>query len=124
MNRSLILVGIGGMFGSLSRFLTAFFLTKWFPSPFPFGTFAVNLAGCLLIGIVYGLSLRTDWLTPDWRVFLATGFCGGFTTMSSFSLENVILLQDKDHTTFAAYFFLSLLICPAMTFLGLFVTRI
>lgn len=123
MDRTIIFVGIGGMLGSIARYLAAFFLTKAIPSTFPYGTFAVNVVGCLIIGAVFGLSQRYDWLTPEWRLFLATGFCGGFTTFSSFAYENIVLLQDRDYLTFAAYAALSFVVCLAATFVGLILTR-
>ena len=123
MDRTIILVGIGGMLGSIARYLIAFFLTRSIPSAFPYGTFAVNVFGCLIIGTVYGLSARFDWLTPEWRFLLATGFCGGFTTFSSFAYENIVLLQDRDYLTFAAYAVLSFVICLSAVFTGLLLTR-
>jgi CrcB protein len=122
MDRFVILVGIGGLLGSIARYLAASFLTKTLFSVFPYGTFVVNVVGCFIIGIVFGLSERFDWL-PEWRVFLATGFCGGFTTFSSFAYENIVLLQDKDYFTFAAYSILSFVLGFAATFFGLFLTR-
>lgn len=122
MNRFVILVGIGGLLGSISRYLAAFLITKTIPSAFPYGTFTVNIFGCLIIGVIFGLSERFDWL-PEWRVFLATGFCGGFTTFSSFAYENILLLQDKDYLTFAAYSVLSFVLGLAATFIGLSLTK-
>jgi CrcB protein len=122
MDRFVILVGIGGLLGSIARYLAASFITKTFLFAFPYGTFAVNVVGCLIIGIIFGLSERFEWL-PEWRLFLATGFCGGFTTFSSFAYENIVLLQDKDYFTFAAYSILSFVLGLAATFAGLFLTR-
>lgn len=123
MTKGIVLVGIGGMAGSIARYLAAFLLTRLLPGAFPYGTFAVNVAGCFLIGAVVGLSEHYDWLTAEWRLFLATGFCGGFTTFSSFSYENIALLQDGDYATFAAYAGLSFVVGLAATFLGLVLTR-
>lgn len=124
MDRSIIFVGIGGMLGSIARYLAALFLTKTIPSAFPYGTFAVNVAGCLAIGVIYGLSERFDWVASDLRLFLATGFCGGFTTFSSFAYENIQLLQDKDYLTFAAYSGLSFALGLAAAFAGLSLTKV
>lgn len=123
LDRTIIFVGIGGMLGSIARYVMALYLSRTFPSAFPYGTFAVNIAGCLVIGIVYGISERFHWLTPEWRFFLATGFCGGFTTFSSFAYENILLLQDKDYLTFAAYAVLSFVLCLIAVFAGLLLTR-
>jgi CrcB protein len=122
MNRSVILVGIGGLLGSIARYLVASFITSTISSAFPYGTFVVNITGCLIIGIIFGLSERFDWL-PEWRLFLATGFCGGFTTLSSVAYENIVLLQDKDYLTFASYSILSFVLGLTATFIGLSLTR-
>lgn len=122
MNRYVFLVGIGGLLGSIARYLSASFVIRIVSSAFPYGTFAVNIVGCLIIGVVFGLSERFDWL-PEWRVFLATGFCGGFTTFSSFAYENILLLQDRDYLTFAAYSGLSFILGLLATFIGLALTR-
>lgn len=122
MNRYVILVGIGGLLGSIARYLAALFISKTISSAFPYGTFAVNIVGCLIIGIIFGLSEKFDWL-PEWRMLLATGFCGGFTTFSSFAFENIALLQDKDYVTFASYSILSFALGLAATFIGLSLTR-
>ena len=123
MGKAIVFVGIGGLIGSIARFLATEFLTKAFPTAFPYGTFAVNVLGCLIIGVVFGLSERFDWMTTEWRFFLATGFCGGFTTFSAFALENIILLQNRDYITFAVYAVLSFTLCLAATFTGLLITR-
>ncbi|MEO6833788.1 MAG: fluoride efflux transporter CrcB [Chitinophagaceae bacterium] len=124
MNRSIILIGIGGLLGSIARYLLASFFTKLFPSAFPYGTFIVNIVGCLLIGIFYGLSERYNWFTPDLRLFLATGFCGGFTTFSSLTFENLVLLQSSEYLTFALYSIGSFAVGLLAAFGGLSLTKI
>lgn len=124
MNRTIILIGIGGLLGSIARYSAASYFTKVFPSPFPYGTFIVNIAGSLLIGIFYGLSVRHHWFTPDLRLFLATGFCGGFTTFSSFTYENIILLQTSHYLTFALYSIGSFTVGLLTAFGGLILTKI
>ncbi len=123
MGRVIFLVGIGGMLGSLARYFTATGVARILPASFPYGTFAVNVFGCLIIGLIYGLSARSNFLSPDWRLFLATGFCGGFTTFSSFSYEFVALLQNGDALTGASYIFLSMFAGFAATAAGILVTR-
>lgn len=124
MGRILFLIGIGGFLGSIARYLTAIWLTKLFPSAFPFGTFAANILGCLLLGLVYGLSERFDWLSPEWRLFLAIGFCGSFTTFSSFTYENIILLQNSNYITFALYAVGSFALGLLAVFGGITLTKI
>ena len=94
MLRTLLIVGIGGFLGSISRYLSQVVAGKIFSSGFPAGIFIVNIVGCLLIGIVYALSERGNLLTAEMRLFLAVGFCGGFTTFSTFSYDNLMLLKD------------------------------
>lgn len=123
MKYNILFVGIGGMLGSIARYLTTVFFTKMFISHVPYGTFAVNILGCLVIGFIYGLALRFSWLTPEWRLFLATGICGGYTTFSSFALENVQLLQQANYTTFALYSIASFILGLAAVFGGIALTK-
>lgn len=94
MLQSILAVGIGGFFGSIFRYLVTYYLNISTHSLFPFGTFAVNLAGSFLIGIIMAAALQGDF-TKSMRLLLATGFCGGFTTFSSFSYEFFSLLQHE-----------------------------
>ncbi|MCW9707091.1 fluoride efflux transporter CrcB [Fodinibius salsisoli] len=99
MLQSILFVGIGGFFGSIFRYLIAYYIKlNWSPI-FPVGTFIVNLAGSLLIGIIIAATLP-EHLNQNARLLLATGFCGGFTTFSSFSFEFFSLLQHE-HTGYA-----------------------
>ena len=124
MSRILFLIGTGGLIGSIARYLAATYFTKVFPSAFPYGTFVVNIVGCLIIGIVFGLSERFTWLTPEWRMFLATGFCGGFTTFSSFAYENIKLIQEGNFLVFAAYSIASFALGLLAVFIGLTLIKI
>ncbi|NIT57685.1 MAG: fluoride efflux transporter CrcB [Aliifodinibius sp.] len=94
MLQSIIAVGVGGFFGSILRYLISHYINISTHSTFPFGTLTVNVVGSLLIGIIIGATLEGD-LTKSMRLLLATGFCGGFTTFSSFSYEFFSLLQHE-----------------------------
>lgn len=124
MIKTLLLVGSGGFLGSISRFLASRFMQNNFPSAFPFGTFFVNISGCFLIGLIYGFSERSSLLTSGWKFFLAVGFCGGFTTFSTFANENLALLRDGEFFNFFIYTGLSVIIGIAATFVGVFITKI
>jgi CrcB protein len=93
MWRPFLAVSVGGMLGCLLRWYLALLLNRFFPT-IPPGTLAANLIGCYLIGAVVGLFTVSPGLAPEWRLFLATGFCGGLTTFSTFSIEVVTLLQS------------------------------
>ena len=123
MNRNVLLVAIGSMLGGVARYLCALGVARLVMTAFPYGTFAVNVAGCLAIGLVYGCAERFEWFSPDLRLFLATGFCGGFTTFSSFAYENIELLQDKDYLTFAAYSGLSFVLGLGAAFVGVSLSK-
>jgi CrcB protein len=120
MDRNLILVGIGGFLGSVFRYLVTVLLARQFTSSFPLGTFTVNVVGCFLIGILFALSEKGNLLSPEWRIFLTTGFCGGFTTFSTFSYESIRLLQDGEILYLSLNVALSVIVGFAATYLGMF----
>lgn len=97
----LALVGLGGGAGSILRFL----LQRAFNASFPYGTFIVNIAGCLLIGLLWGIG--KSYGSETGRLLLVTGFCGGFTTFSAFTQESVQLLEQHKALTFLVYCLLS-----------------
>jgi fluoride exporter len=124
MIKTLLLVGTGGFLGSVSRFMASRFMQNNFPSAFPLGTFFVNITGCFLIGFIYGISERSSLLTSGWKLFLAVGFCGGFTTFSTFANENLALLRDGAFFYFFLYTGLSVFLGIAATFSGVLITKI
>jgi CrcB protein len=124
MIKTLLLVGTGGFLGSVSRFLASKMMQNYLPSAFPWGTFTVNIAGCFLIGLIYGFSEKSSLLTAGWKMFLAVGFCGGFTTFSTFANENLALLRDGDFFYFFLYTVSSVVLGITATFLGVLITKL
>ncbi|MBS1530598.1 MAG: fluoride efflux transporter CrcB [Bacteroidetes bacterium] len=96
MLKTIIYVAIGSALGGVARFLMQQFVQKRFESTFPYGTLSVNLLGCFVIGVVAGLADKGNILSPNARIFLAVGICGGFTTFSSFVNENYSMLRDGE----------------------------
>ncbi|HEX7584999.1 MAG TPA: fluoride efflux transporter CrcB [Prolixibacteraceae bacterium] len=113
MLKSIMIVGFGGFIGTVARFLISRYFQVNLTSVFPWSTFIINITGSLLIGIIYGISEKGDFLSPDVRLFLTVGICGGFTTFSTFSNDAFLLLRQEEWIRFAFYasfsFFLGLL---------------
>lgn len=109
----ILLIFVGGGLGSLFRYQSSVFFSGYSTTVFPISTFCVNVVGCFLIGLFYASSLKYVSVNVEWRLFLITGFCGGFTTFSTFAYENIILLKQGNTTLFILYsagsFVLSLL---------------
>jgi CrcB protein len=124
MLKNIALVGLAGGIGSIARYLCQKYLAQWYPHPFPIGTFIVNILGCFLIGLFYGLSERGNLLTPEWRIMLTAGFCGGFTTFSSFAYENVQLLKTNDFLYFGLYTGGSVILGISATFCGMAILKL
>ncbi|HYG18556.1 MAG TPA: fluoride efflux transporter CrcB [Ohtaekwangia sp.] len=118
-----LIVGLGGFFGSATRYATTRFIDDRLNTFFPFGTFTVNLAGSFVLGLVFALATRKPEVTEHWRLFLGAGFCGGFTTFSAFTFENLNLLQQKMIPTAAVYIALSLFAGIAAVAFGAWVSR-
>jgi len=121
--RIILLIGTGSFLGGILRYLLSQIIHTKVLSTFPFGTLIVNIAGCFLIGLVYGLSVKIN-LTQEWRLFLATGFLGGFTTFSAFSNETVGMLRDGQLWYASAYVSSSVFIGLAATFSGIALTKL
>ena len=120
--KQLLLVFVGGGFGSVLRYA----IGKYLNNPhngIPYGTFAANVLGSLLIGIILGLAAKNDTLTNNQTLLLATGFCGGFTTFSAFAYENHVFLKAGDFTSFALYTIASFVIGFLAVFFGLYLVK-
>jgi len=91
--KELLLVCVGSFFGGGARYLVGKMVQTWLSVAFPWGTMAVNVLGCFLIGLFSGLSLGGQ-ISPSTKLILTTGFCGGFTTFSTFMNENLLLGRD------------------------------
>lgn len=122
--RALLLVGLGGLIGSMGRYLVAFVMLPLAPGGFPWGTFTVNLSGSFAIGLVMAAAVDRAWMAPDLRVLLAAGVIGGFTTMSSFSFETWALLEQGLLGLALGYVLATLFGCVLATWAGVALIRL
>lgn len=118
MLRSLLIVGIGSFTGGVLRYLISKLIQDSGFHTFPLGTFLVNVVGCFAIGLFYGLFERNNLISPDMRLFLTIGFCGGFTTFSTFINESYQLIRDANFFYLFFYIALSLLVGLLMLYVG------
>ena len=123
MIKNILLVGLGGGAGSILRYLCQRWFAEVYSHSFPWGTFAVNITGCFLIGVFWGLTFRTFDSNEHWKLFLMTGICGGFTTFSAFTLEGVGLLREQKLGLLYLYVAGSVLVGLALTLAGMKLTR-
>jgi len=124
MVKSVFIASIGGFVGTAIRFLISRYFQFNYVSVFPWGTFIVNIFGSFLIGIFYGISEKGNFMSPEWRIFLTVGLCGGFTTFSSLSNDALILLQSKEFLRFASYTGLSFFVGLFAVFFGRLMIKI
>ena len=118
MLKILLAIGSGSFLGGISRHLLSRAIHNSVVSALPLGTMFVNIFGCFLIGLLFGLSERGNLINNELRLFLTVGFCGGFTTFSAFSLENMVMLRDGSFLHFTLYAGLSVFLGLAATFGG------
>jgi CrcB protein len=123
MIKNILFVGLGGGIGSVTRYLCQKWFVNNFPNAFPWGTFAVNVTGCLAIGIFWGLAFKSFAANESWKLFMMTGLCGGFTTFSAFTLEGVGLLKEQKLLIFFSYIAASVVVGLAATYAGMRITR-
>lgn len=123
MMKMMLLAGVGGFVGTCLRYLTGRLCHLWTLGGFPLGTFVVNVVGCFVIGALLGLAERENILSPTMNVMLVTGFCGGFTTFSSFADDIFLLMQQRNWMLLTLYAGLSLVLGVAMVWLGRVVVK-
>jgi CrcB protein len=115
---SYVWVALGSAIGGAGRYACSRAVALWLGAGFPWGTILVNIAGSFLIGLIVGMAGPGGRIGPDLRLFLAVGFCGGFTTFSAFSLETMVLLRERHVAAAGANVLLSVLLCLAGLWLG------
>ena len=120
--KSFLLVFLGGGLGSGLRYLVTITMNQY-SKVLPFGTFTVNMLGCLLIGLILGYAQKENTLTSNQTLLLATGFCGGFTTFSAFANENLELIKNGELFNFSFYTIGSVLIGILAVFIGFYLTN-
>ncbi|MGB8705144.1 MAG: fluoride efflux transporter CrcB [Gillisia sp.] len=120
--KSLVFVFLGGGLGSSLRFLISKYLNMANVA-IPYGTLTVNVIGSFILGFVLGLTLKPDQISNTAILFFATGFCGGFTTFSTFAFENQMFLKTGDYFHFALYSIGSLLFGFSAVFAGIFLSK-
>ena len=120
--KQLLLVFLGGGLGSVLRFGLGKYLNNTITN-FPIGTFLANVLGSLLIGVIFGLVMKNSNISQNTVLFLATGFCGGFTTFSAFAYENHVFLKSGDLLSFALYAIGTLVLGFAAVFFGMWLIK-
>ena len=122
--RNILAVGAGSFIGGAARYLVSLAMKGIGKDvPFPWATLAVNLAGSLMIGLLWGILTRNATETTSWGLFLTVGLCGGFTTFSTFSKEALTMLQTGQTWGFATYIALSVIAGIALVALGYYIAR-
>lgn len=123
MLRNLLIVGIGSFLGGMLRYLISLLMKNFCGQGFPWATLLVNLMGCFLIGLIFGLFSRFNGVNSLWCLLLTTGFCGGFTTFSSFTNEGLQLLSSGNVWGVVFYVSASVILGVALVALAYWLVR-
>lgn len=123
MLKSALIVGLGGFLGGAIRFLSTNLIHKYFVTNYPLGTMIINIIGCLLIGFFLGIFEKGHIISANLRLFLTVGFCGGFTTFSTFSHDTINLLNEAQIFLVMTYIGLSIFIGIIFTYVGKYLSN-
>ncbi|ASV29145.1 fluoride efflux transporter CrcB [Maribacter cobaltidurans] len=121
--KQFLLIFLGGGVGSFLRYLISKALNSYYPN-FYLGTFLVNILGCFIIGLLIGLSVKNNYISENHVLLLGTGFCGGFTTFSTFALESHLLLKEHSLLYMSAYLGASIIAGILAIALGLYICKL
>ena len=116
-------VALGAALGGVARYYLASAVQQRVGPTFPWGTLVINVSGSLLLGVLMRYALATPSVSSELRVFLTTGFCGGYTTFSTYSYETATLLEDGQYTRAGSYALASVVLALVATFAGFILAR-
>lgn len=123
MIKTILYIAIGGAIGSILRYITSVLVSKFWSNHFPLATFIANILGCFLIGLFMGYLLKNQLEDSNLKWFLITGICGGFTTFSTFSMDNYLLMQNQNAFLAFGNILLSITLGLFAVWMGLFITK-